>query len=176
MLALYAIPLLVALAQPAPQPQPNAPPPTPPPVSTPAPAPTTPPAATPTRRPDADAGPDAAAVADPEPVHVHRRAAAAAAGNAPRIAEIAANDRVLHKGGMLLVRITTSADVTHVIARTMDHEIGIPQMSPGVFSGQEQLPSGIPFFMLNRTYQIEIVATTADGRSTSFTVPVRLER
>jgi len=40
MLALYAIPLLVALAQPAPQPQPNAPPPTPPPVYTPAPSPT----------------------------------------------------------------------------------------------------------------------------------------
>jgi hypothetical protein len=45
-----------------------------------------------------------------------------------------------------------------------------------VFSGQETLPTGIPFFMLNRTYQIEIVASTADGRSASFTVPVRLER
>ena len=99
-----------------------------------------------------------------------------AAGNAPRIVEIAANDRVLHKGGMLLVRVTTSPDVARVLARTMGHEIYIPQMSPGVFSGQEQLPTGIPFFMLNRTYQIEIVATTADGRSASFTVPVRLER
>jgi len=90
--------------------------------------------------------------------------------------EIAANDRILHQGGMLLVRITTSTDVARVIARTWNREIGIPQISPGVFSGQEQLPGNIPFFMLNRTYQIEVVVSTADGRSTSYTVPVRLER
>jgi hypothetical protein len=95
---------------------------------------------------------------------------------APRILEIAMNDRVLHKGGMLLVRVTTSSDVTAVIARTMGHEMAIPQGAPGYFAGQEQLPSGIPFFLLNRSYQIEFVATTADGRSTSFTLPVRLER
>ncbi|HEV2641453.1 MAG TPA: hypothetical protein VGT98_02045, partial [Candidatus Elarobacter sp.] len=173
MLALYAIPLLVALAQPAPQPQPNAPPPTPPPVSTPAPAPTatttpvppTPaPTATPSPQPSATPNPFAYVVEPP------------VSASSPRIAEIAVNDRVLHKGGMLLVRITTSQDVTRVIARTMSHEIGIPLISPGVFSGQEQLPGNIPFFMLNRTYQIEIVATTADGRSASFTLPVRLER
>ena len=181
MLALYAIPLLVALAaQPAPQPQPNAPPPTPP-ASTSAPVPTatttpvpptpTPQAPTPTPTPQPPTpspapNPFAYVVPVPPP-----------AGNgSPRIAEIAANDRVLHKGGLLLVRITTSPDVTHVIARTWNHEIGIPQISPGVFSGQETLPSNIPFFMLNRTYQIEIVATTADGRSASYTVPVRLER
>lgn len=169
MLALYAVPLLVALLQPAPQPQPNAPPPTPPPVSTPAPAPTattTPIPPTPSPQPSGTPNPFTYIVQPPPP----------AAADVPRIVEIAANDRVLHKGGMLLVRITTSPDVTHVLARTMGREIGIPQMSPGVFAGQEQLPSGIPFFMLNRTYQIEIVATTADGRSASFTVPVRLER
>jgi hypothetical protein len=171
MLALYAIPLLVALAQPVPQPQPNAPPPTPPPISTPAPTPAAtttpvPPTPVPTPQPSATPNPFAYIVEPPPP----------AASNVPRITEIAVNDRVLHKGGMLLVRITTSQDVTRVIARAMGHEIGIPQMSVGVFSGQEQLPAGIPFFMLGRTYQIEIVATTADGRSASFTVPVRLER
>ena len=173
MLALYAIPLLAALAQPAPQPQPNAPPPTPPPVSTPAPTPAAtttpvPPTPTPVPTPQPSTTPSPFTyIVEPPPN---------AASNGPRIAEIAVNDRVLHKGGLLLVRITTSPDVTHVLARAMNREIGIPQMSPGVFAGQETLPSGIPFFMLNRTYQIEIVATTADGRSTSFTVPVRLER
>jgi len=174
MLALYLVPLLVALA-PAPQPQPNAPPPAPPPIATPATSAPTPaatttpvpptPSPTPQPQPSGTPNPFTYIVAPPPP----------AASNAPRIAEIAVNDRVLHKGGMLLVRITTSPDVTRVIARTWNREIGIPQMSPGVFSGQEQLPTGIPFFMLNRTYQIEIVATTADGRSASFTVPVRLE-
>jgi hypothetical protein len=179
MLALYAVPLLIALAQPAhqPQPQPNAPPPTPPPVATPAPAPTAtttpiPPTPTPVSTPTP--APQPSPTTNPFTYVVTPPAAAANAS--PRIAEIAANDRVLHKGGLLLVRVTTSPDVTHVIARTMNHEIGIPQISPGVFSGQETLPSNIPFFMLNRTYQIEIVASTADGRSTSFTVPVRLER
>ncbi|HYW53841.1 MAG TPA: hypothetical protein VE826_07725 [Dongiaceae bacterium] len=175
MLALYAVPLLVALLQPAPQPQRNAAPPTPPPLSTPSPTPAPTPAPTttpiaptpvPTAQPSLTPNPFTYIVEPPPP----------AAGTGPRITEIAANDRVLHKGGLLLVRITTSPDVTHVLARAMGREIGIPQMSPGVFSGQETLPTGIPFFMLNRTYQIEIVATTADGRSASFTVPVRLER
>ena len=59
----------------------------------------------------------------------------------------------------------------------MGHEIGDPAGRPrAYFAGQEQLPTGIPFFLLNRTYQIEFVATTADGRSTSYTLPVRLER
>ncbi|HEY0382320.1 MAG TPA: hypothetical protein VGC72_08985 [Candidatus Elarobacter sp.] len=167
MLALYAIPLLIALAQPAPQPQPNAPP--APPIATPAPVPaatTTPVPPTPSPQPSGTPSPFTYVVTPPAP----------AAANAPRIVEIAANDRVLHQGGMLLVRITTSPDVARVIARTWNREIGIPQISSGVFSGQEQLPTGIPFFMLNRTYQIEVVVTTADGRSTSFTVPVRLER
>lgn len=169
MLALYAVPLLLAFAQPAPQPQPNAPPPTPPPVATPAPQPTattTPVPPTPSPQPSGTPNPFTYVVTPPAP----------AAPNAPRIVEIAANDRVLHQGGMLLVRITTSPDVARVTARTWNREIGIPQISPGVFSGQEQLPGNVPFFLLNRTYQIEVVATTADGRSTSFTVPVRLER
>ena len=173
MLALYAIPLLVALAQPAPQPQPIPPPPTPPPVSTPAPSPT---ATTTPVPPTPSPAPSATPSATPNPFGYVVAVPPPPAGNTPRIVEIAANDRVLHQGGMLLVRITTSQDVTRVIARTWNHEIGIPLISPGVFSGQEQLPGNIPFFMLNRNYQIEVVAMTADGRSASFTVPVRLER
>jgi hypothetical protein len=124
------------------------------------------PTAPPTPQPTGTPNPFSYVVAPPPP----------ASGVSPRIVEIAANDRVLHKGGLLLVRITTSPDVARVIVRTMSHEIGVPLISPGVFSGQEQLPANIPFFMLGRTYQIEVVATTADGRSASFTVPVRLER
>ena len=74
------------------------------------------------------------------------------------------------------MRVTTSPDVTTVIARTMGRAIGIPQGAPGYFAGQEQMPSGIPSFLLNRTYQIEVIASTADGRSTSFSLPLRLER
>jgi cell division septation protein DedD len=167
MLALYALPVLLALAAPAPSPAPN-----PSPVATPAgaatPAPS--PAATttpvpPTPQPSPSPNPFAYVVG-PAP----------GPSGAPRIVEIALNDKVLHKGGMLLVRVTTSADVTSVIARTMGQQIAIPQGAPGYFAGQEQLPSAIPFFLLNRTYQIEFVASTADGRSTTYSIPVRLER
>ncbi|MEA2688564.1 MAG: hypothetical protein QOD51_1171 [Candidatus Eremiobacteraeota bacterium] len=174
MLALYALPLLLALA-PAPSPQPNPAPPAPPPVATPAPAPaatTTPIPPTPTPAP---ATPAPQASASPNPFAYVVAPGPGPAG-APRILEIALNDRVLHKGGLLLVRITTSTDVTTVVARTMGHEIAVPQGAPGYFAGQEQLPSGIPFFLLGRSYQVEFVATTADGRSTTYSLPVRLER
>ncbi len=167
MLALYALPLLLALAAPAPSPMPL-PGPAAPATQTPAPQPastTTPAPPTPTPQPSATPS-----------LFNYIVAPAPGPSGAPQIVEIALNDRVIHKGGLLLVRVTTSADVTAVIARTMGHEIIVPQGAPGYFAGQEQMPSGIPFFLLNRTYQIEFVASTADGRSAAFTMPIRLER
>lgn len=172
MLALYALPLIVALFQPAPSPQPIPTPPAPAPAATSAPTPVAtttpaPPSPTPTPSAQASAAPSPFTyVVDPTP----------GPSGAPRIIEIALNDRVLHKGGMMLVKVTTSTDVTAMIARSMGREIAIPQGAPGYFAGQQQLPDAIPFFMLNRTYQIEFVATTADGRSTTFALPLRLER
>jgi hypothetical protein len=167
MLAVYLLPVVLALASaspdPTPQPAPSVTPATP--VPTPAPAPTS---TTTPAPPQPSASPNPFAyVVTPSP---------APAAGAPRIVEIALNDRVLHMGGPLLVRVMTSADVTAVVARTMGRQIAIPQGAPGYFAGQEQLPSGIPFFLLGRTYQIEFVASTADGRTASFTMPVRLER
>ena len=198
MLALYALPLLVALASPSPVPQPLPAPVTPAPVATALPTPpvpiatTTPtppalpspipspspnpipspsPSPVPTMSPSPAPSPSASAspfayIVDPEP----------GPSGAPRIMEIALNDRILHRGGMLLVKVTTSADVTTLIARAMGHEIGIPLMAPGIFAGQQQLPDGIPSFLLNRNYQVEFVASTVDGRSASFSVQIRLER
>ncbi len=168
MLALYALPILVALTTPSPSriaqasPAPAAsatPAPQPTATSTPVPTPTPAPTSVPTPNPFTY-------VVAPSP----------GPAGSPRIVEIALNDRVMHKGGILLVRVTTSPDVTAVVARTMGHEIGIPQGAPGYFAGQEQLPSDIPFFLLNRTYQIDFVASTADGRRTTYSMPLRLER
>jgi hypothetical protein len=174
MLALYALPLIVALFQPAPSPQPIPTPPVPLPAATSAPSPaptsvatTTPAPPSPTPSPQGSPSPNPFTyVVDPTPGPT----------GAPRIIEIALNDRVLHKGGMMLVKVTTSTDVTAMVARSMGHEIAIPQGAPGYFAGQQQLPDAIPFYMLNRTYQIEFVATTADGRSTIYALPMRLER
>lgn len=176
MLAVYVLPLIVALvtAPPSPQPQPLPPPATPvaTPTAAPSPLATTtpiPPSPNPSAAP-ATPGPTSSPnpftyVVDPAP----------GPSGAPRIIEIALNDRVMHAGGMMLLKVTTSTDVTSVKARTLGREIAVPQGAPGYFAGQEQLPGAIPFFLLNKTYQIEFVATTADGRSITFTMPLRLE-
>jgi hypothetical protein len=179
--ALYALPLLVAVlgqSEPASTlPAPPTPPPlvspSPSPGPTPSPTPTTPPtpvpaastSPSPTPSPSPSGTPLFGYVVDPP-----------ASTGQPRIVEIAINDRIIHRGGMLMVKITTSPDVKAMIARTWGREIGIPVMGPGVFAGQQQLPTGIPFMLLDRTYDIEFVGTTADGRTVSFTLPLRLER
>jgi hypothetical protein len=60
-----------------------------------------------------------------------------------------------------------------VTARAFGRQLGIPQLAPGVFGGMDQLPT-LPAFLLGRSYDIEFVAATQDGRSTSFTLPVGL--
>jgi len=170
MTAPYALSLMLALAAPA-----STPAPVPPVEATPTAAPSPVPAASPSPAPSGSPGPGPSPSANPFAYVVTPSPPPA---GAPRIVEIALNDRVLHAGGLLLVRVTTSTDVTTVVARTWGHEIGIPQGAPGYFAGQEQLPAtgAIPFFLLNRTYSIDIVARAADGRATTVTLPVRLER
>jgi hypothetical protein len=175
MLAQYAVPLLLAALGQAPQPQPQTQPvpPTPPPLVTPTPVPT--PVPTPTPPAGTTPAPSPTPTATP-PLFGYVVDPPADANASPRIVEIAINDRTLHQGQMLLVKITTSPDVTSMFARTMGHQMAIPFMSPGIFAGQQQLPNAIPGFLLNRSYQVEFVATTADGRTIAFALPLRLER
>ncbi|MDB5043133.1 MAG: hypothetical protein JWN27_3859 [Candidatus Eremiobacteraeota bacterium] len=174
MLAQYALPLLIAAISPSPHAQPMQAPPTPPapvtasPSSYPSPAETTTPNPTPS--------PAASGLPSPNPYLYVVTPTAPPNGVTTRIIEVAMNDRVLHSGGLMLVRVTTSPDVTTVVARTMGHEIAVPLYSPGVFAGQQQMPSGIPFFLLNRTFQVDFVATTADGHTAVTSLPLRLER
>lgn len=211
MLALYALPLIVALLQPAPasSPAPQAPPtppplastapqttPTPPapgttpipssspsftatavPAAAPTPLATPTPSGSPTPAPSASPSPAASASVSPTPMpysYIVNPTPGPVTG--PQIVQVALNDHVLHNGGALLVRVTTTVDVVTVIARTLGHEIGISRTAPGVFSGAQQLPGGIPFFLLGRNYNVDFVATTADGRSATTTLNIRLER
>ncbi|HTJ28792.1 MAG TPA: hypothetical protein VMA36_21740 [Candidatus Limnocylindria bacterium] len=161
-----AIPSAEASPAPTPTPTPTpAPTPAPTPTPTPAPSPappqpTPPPAPTPTPTPN-----PYGFITTPTP----------APSGSPQILEIALNDRVLHKGGPLMLRVTTSQDVTAVVMRALGHELGVAKTGPGVFSGDTVLPTGIPFFLLGRTYTVQFIATTADGRNTSASVAVRLD-
>jgi hypothetical protein len=175
MLPPAALALVLALFQPAPTPQPIPTPPvpaSPAPAVSPTPLPTPlatttpiPPTPTPTPQPT-QTPPHFGYVVDPSP----------GPAGSPQIVEVSINDRTLHAGGMLLVKVTTSTDVTSLFARTMGHQIGIPLIAPGVFAGQTQLPDQIPFFLLNRTYPVDFVATTADGRTTTASLPITLQR
>ncbi len=171
MLALYALPLLVALTAPAAAPAR--------PAGTlvaqaaPAPTPTAAPAPTPSETP----APPAASPATPAPnPFTYVVVPSPGPSGQPRFLEIAVNDRVLHPGGMAILRVTTSPDVTSVVANALGSDLTLPQAGTGVFGGMEQLPGWIPFWYLGRNYTVTFTARTADGRVATTTLPVRLQR
>ena len=94
----------------------------------------------------------------------------------PHILQVELNDRRIRAGGPLLVRVITSANVVGVEARALGRFIPIPQSSPGLFALAYMMPGGIPFWWLNRSYDIVIAAATADGRQTSVSFPMLLTR
>ncbi|GAC1411378.1 MAG: hypothetical protein NVSMB64_21120 [Candidatus Velthaea sp.] len=122
--------------------------------------------------------PGAAASATPNPYGyvVTPPPATAPPGDGPQILEVALNDRTVHAGGALLARVRTSSNVVGVEARALGRFIAVPQSGPGTFAVQYMLPGGIPFWLLNRNYDVVIAAATADGRQTTLTVPLTLAR
>jgi hypothetical protein len=94
----------------------------------------------------------------------------------PHILEIFLNDRQIHAGGSLNVRVLTSTNVVGVEARALGRFIAIPQNGPGLFSLAYTMPGGIPFWLLNRNYDIVIAAATADGRQVSVSFRMLLMR
>lgn len=154
---------LVLGAQPAPDasPAPSATP-LPPAGPTPSPAPSSP-------------APVATATPMASPYHYVVTPPPPAAGQ-PAILEIDMLDQVVHVGGPYSVRVKTSPDVTALNVITMGGSYAMQAAGPGLFASDGQVPNGVPFFMLNRSYTVTIVASTADGRSTSVPISLRLER
>jgi len=94
----------------------------------------------------------------------------------PAILEIDLLDQVLHVGGPYSVRVRTSPDVTNLTVATMGQTFGMQAAGPGLFASDGQVPSAIPFFFVNRNYTLIVHAQTADKRSTSVSITLRLER
>lgn len=158
-----------ATAQPAPAPLPQPAPALTTAPATPVPVPTAAPLPAPSPIPSPTATPTVSPfhyVIDPPPP----------APGTPGILEVAVNDRVLHPGGPYVVRVTTTADVTTVQVQAMGGSYGLPPAGPGLFFIAGSVPSEVPFFLLDRSYTLTVVAQTADGRSTTLQVPMRLER
>lgn len=94
----------------------------------------------------------------------------------PTIFEIDMLDSTLHAGGPYSVRVKTSLDVTSLTVTAMGGTYGMQAAGPGLFGSDGQIPSGIPFFLLNRSFSITVNASTTDGRMTSVPLTLRLER
>jgi hypothetical protein len=163
-------PLPAAAPPPATSPPTAAPPATAPPSATPAPVitpaavPPTAPPATPTPTPN-----PFSYIINPSPVP-------ATTPDGPHILQVDLNDRHIRAGGPLIVRVVTSANVVGVEARALGRFIAIPQSQPGLFALSYTMPDMIPFWLLNKNYDIVIAAATADGRQTTVTFPMLLTR
>jgi VCBS repeat-containing protein len=59
-----------------------------------------------------------------------------------------------------------------VVAHTLG-QLALPQQGQGVFGAEDQLPS-VPFFLHNRSFRVDFIATAPDGRSSSVTIPITL--
>lgn len=96
-----------------------------------------------------------------------------AESGSPQILEIDLNDKQLTPHGKIAMRVLTSPDVVKVITRSNGREGPLQQIAPGEFIANGSIP-GIPFIAHGWKINIEFVATTADGRTTSVKVPVTL--
>jgi hypothetical protein len=94
--------------------------------------------------------------------------------NAPEIKEIDLGDHVLVTPGELRVRVVTNKQVVSVIARTLGRELPIPRQDAGVFALEGSVPQ-VPRFLADKTYDVDFVAASADGRTAVVTLPLDLK-
>jgi hypothetical protein len=94
----------------------------------------------------------------------------------PAILEIDLLEQTLHAGAPYSVRVKTSLDVTAINVSAMGETYGMQGAAPGLFASDGQVPSGIPFFLLNRNYTVTVTALTADKRTTSVSLQLYLTK
>jgi hypothetical protein len=85
-------------------------------------------------------------------------------------------DRTLHPGSPYSVRVRTTLDVTTLSVTAMGQTYGMQSAGPGLFASDGSVPGFIPFFMLGRDYTITITAATADKRTATAQITLRLDR
>ncbi len=127
-----------------------------------------------TAEPGPGAPPAATATPNPYKYRFVPRQPAVHVPGAPQIFAIFLNDQILHGSGLIEIKVVTSPDVVKVITRSNGREGVIQAAGPGDFETNSRLPK-IPFIAAGMTTLLEFVAFTADGKSVSVKVPVKLE-
>jgi len=91
----------------------------------------------------------------------------------PQIAEIDVNEVALTAPGPLHVRVLASPVVATVVAQTLGRSIPIPRYAVGEFRLDAEIP-GLPFFLRARSFDIDFIAASADGATSSIELPFQL--
>jgi len=95
----------------------------------------------------------------------------------PAIAEIDLNATQLTPPAPLHVRVLTSVAVVSVTAQTsmlfMTRGIPIPKAQPGLFLFDGYIPD-VPVFLRNHTFNVDFIATAANGTTADVSLPLRL--
>jgi hypothetical protein len=98
---------------------------------------------------------------------------AAVAPGAAQILEVDLNSNVLRAQGDIDMRVLTTVNVVKVVSRSGGRSGELAKVADGEFVAAGKLPK-LPFFVGGVSFNLEFVASTADGRSTSVTIPVKL--
>jgi hypothetical protein len=93
----------------------------------------------------------------------------------PGITQIALSARTVHSGDHYLAIVLTTPDVVSVVADANGFHFTLFPAGPGRFGVMGQFGT-IPFFAGDRTVSVRVTATTADGRTATQLVDVRLAR
>jgi hypothetical protein len=92
----------------------------------------------------------------------------------PQIFEIFLNDQHLHSSGTIAIKVVTSTNVVKVITRSNGRDGVLPAIAPGDFEAISRLPK-IPFIAAGMTTLLEFVGFTAEGKTVSVKIPVKIE-
>ena len=183
LLGLVTFSLALASAEPAPSPAPSG---TPTPLPSASPAYSAPPLASPSPSgsssptPTTTSSPTPTATSSPTPaptatsLYKYRfvpRLPPSPAPNVPLIYAVYLNSEQLRD--TISIRVETNTVVTKVVSKSGNSSGVLTPAGPGVFVANGKLPK-LPFFAHGLSINLDIVAYSADGKSVTVRVPVRL--
>lgn len=111
--------------------------------------------------------------------------------DAPQIYEVQFSTRSVRVRQLIHVRVLVSVNVNGVYAHLKKkYEVALPPIGPGIFPASDSVLPNVPYFLFERdyalpvvpppargkTYDIQFIAITRDGRATTLSVPIYLER